>query len=217
MIRHIMFDFDGTIADTSVGIIRSMHYAYDKMDISHEREDIIQQTIGPPLEEMFRRLLDTSDEAVIKQAVKYFRQRYSTEGIKELRMYPGVNEVLEGLQSAGKKLYIVTSKPEAFVHDICIEYNILDYFTQITGVSLSDNKLSKAERMGILMQKNNITSDNGVMVGDRPEDAEAAAVNSVRCIGVLYGFGRKEELENAGCIRTINRIIELPQIVAETF
>lgn len=215
MIRHVMFDFDGTIADTSEGIIRSMHYAYDKMDIPREKEEIIRETIGPPLEEMFRLLLHTSDEAVINHAVKYFRERYSSEGVRELHMYPDVHEVLEGLYRTGKKMYIVTSKPEAFVYDICKEYGIIDYFTEITGVALSGNKLSKAERMGKLMQKYGITSNNGVMVGDRPEDAKAAAYNCVECIGVLYGFGRKNELENAGCIRLIHRVPDLLQAIDE--
>lgn len=217
MIQHVMFDFDGTIADTSEGIIRSMNFAYDKMGLPHEKDEVIQSVIGPPLEEMFRLLLGRPDEGVINQAVKYFRERYSSEGVRELCIYPDVHEVLEALQSAGKKIYIVTSKPEVFVHDICKEHEILDYFTDVTGVVLSGNKLSKAERMRILIQKYGITSDNGIMVGDRPEDAEAAAANHIGCIGVLYGFGSKEELENAGCIRTINRVLDLLQIVVETF
>ena len=80
-IQHIMFDFDGTLADTSEGIIRSMHYAYDKLHLQHEPDERIQCMIGPPLEEMFSLLLHTEDGNYIKEAVTYFRERYAEQGV----------------------------------------------------------------------------------------------------------------------------------------
>ena len=208
-IQHIMFDFDGTLADTSEGIIRSMHYAYDKLHLQHETDTKIRSVIGPPLQEMFSVLLHTEDKEYIKEAVTCFRERYAKQGVKELCLYPQVKATLRSLQEKGFKLYIVTSKPEKFVHEICGEQKIKEYFTAITGVSTETQSLSKTERMRELMETYGITKENGIMVGDRPEDARASHYNSVVCIGVTYGFGKREELKDAGCVKQLDEFSDL--------
>lgn len=213
--QHIMFDFDGTLADTSEGIIRSMHYAYDKLSLQHESDEKIKNIIGPPLEEMFSVLLHTEDKNYIKQAVVYFRERYAKQGLKELCLYPQVEQTLKKLKECGYKLYIVTSKPEKFVHEICEEQGIKEYFTAITGVPTVKPSMSKAERMRGLMELYNITKENGIMVGDRPEDAHAAGKNGISCFGVSYGFGKAEELTKAGCIKILNEFGTLLYAVEE--
>lgn len=209
-IEHMMFDFDGTIADTSEGIIRSMHYAYDKLHLRHEPDERIQNMIGPPLEDMFSSLLHTADKGYIKKAVSHFRERYAKQGVKELCLYPQVKETLRSFHEEGFKLYIVTSKPEKFVNEICEEQKIKEYFSAITGVSVERQSLSKSERMRELMEIYGITKENGIMVGDRPEDVDAAGQNAVTCIGVTYGFGKKEELKDAGCVRLLDKFSDLP-------
>ena len=208
-IQNIMFDFDGTLADTSEGIIRSMHYAYDKLHLQHEPDERIQCMIGPPLEEMFSLLLHTEDGNYIKEAVTYFRERYAEQGVKELCLYPEVKQSLRNLSERGYKLYIVTSKPEKFVHTICMEHCIKEYFTAVTGVSTEKRSLSKAARMHELMELYGITKENGIMVGDRPEDVHAAQKNGISCICVSYGFGKAEELSKAGCTDILNGFGEL--------
>lgn len=212
-IEHIMLDFDGTIADTSEGIVSSMHYAYDKLGIKREKDDTIRNIIGPPLEQMFSKLLDTDDGLYIKKCVVLFRERYAQKGIRELRLYDGVKETLKELSESGIKLYIVTSKPEEFVIDICREQGIYEYFTGITGVSKVKISPSKSKRMSLLMENYKITPDNGIMVGDRPEDAIASSENNVECIGALYGFGKKNELSEKGCEKFINAFSELRKII----
>lgn len=212
-IEHIMFDFDGTLADTSEGIIRSMHYAFDRLQAEREKDETIRNMIGPPLEEMFEALLHTRDGAYIKKAVTYFRERYAKEGVRELSLYPGVIETLSALRAKECRLYIVSSKPQRFVQEICREHGIDVYFSGVTGVSTEEKSLSKAERMGILMRDHGITADNGIMVGDRPEDAKAAAKNGVSCVGAAYGFGRREDLEQTGCAYVIDELQGLLQLI----
>ena len=208
-IRHIMFDFDGTLADTSEGIVHSIHYAYDKLQLGHVSDAAIRNVIGPPLEEMFSILLNTDDGAFIRQAVFYFRERYAKEGVWELCLYPEVINTLSCLKEKDINLYIVTSKPEKFVYDICNKQDVLKFFTAINGVPLKEKGLSKAQRMKRLMAGYGITCKNGIMVGDRPEDAWAAEKNGIHCIGVTYGFGKEEELIAAGCIRVIKTLNDL--------
>lgn len=201
--------FDGTLADTSEGILQSMHYAYSKLQLEQESDMVIRGTIGPPLEEMFSMLLHTKDAERIGQAVSYFRERYAKEGINELCLYPGVKQTLSILKEKDINMYIVTSKPEKYVNNICKKQGIYEYFSDITGLSSEGGSLPKAERMKCLMIKYGITAQNGIMVGDRPEDAWAAKKNSIPCIGVTYGFGEQNDLKKAGCIKLVDTISDI--------
>lgn len=213
MIQHMMFDFDGTLADTSEGIIKSMHYAFDQLKIPRVEDQAIADTIGAPLEDMFAMLLKIDDEVYIKNCVELFRERYRSKGIQELSLYPGVKETLKQLIRKGKKLYIVTSKPEVFVKQICEANGVLECFLDITGVSLEKVSLSKGQRMKEIMSKYDMTPDNAVMVGDRPEDAIAAKENQVPCIGLEYGFSTKDNLIQAGCVKTGSSFSQLLELI----
>ncbi len=214
MIQHIMFDFDGTLADTSEGIINSMHYAFDKLGVPRIKDSEIADSIGPPLEEMLKKLLRTDNQEYIRNGITFFRERYGIQGLKELKLYPDVYHTLLQLQSKGKSLYIVTSKPEVFVKQICEKFGILSFFTDITGVFVNESSMSKGKRMQLLMEKHEIDPTSAIMVGDRPEDAEAAAVNHVACIGMTYGFGREAELNMAGCTSLSDSITQLIGLIA---
>ena len=207
--KNLFFDFDGTIADTSEGIIKSMHYAFDKLHLGELSDERMRTLIGPTLEEIFEILTGNSDEEFLREAVKTFRERYSVQGVKELCLYPGVEETLRKLCDDGHKLYIVTSKPELFTKQICEEHGILKYFAGVTGTATDKRSLTKAERMGLLMEAEGISRDDVVMVGDRPEDARAAKANDVRCIGAAFGFGQVDELLACGCVEVIDAFDEL--------
>jgi len=215
MTQHIMFDFDGTLVDTSEGIIKSMHYAFDQMGVPRVEDCTIANVIGPPLEKMISILLHTEDNAYIKRAVSLFRERYSIHGVMELQLYPRVVSTLKELKSTGRKLYIVTSKPQIYVEEICRKYDILSCFSGITGVELLGNNLSKGDRMRLLMDKYSITPENAVMVGDRPEDAYAATQNKVECIGIGYGFSNEEDLKGAGCNKVLNYFEQLIEAITK--
>ena len=199
MIKHVLFDFDGTIADTSEGIVKCMHYAFDALGIDRTTDEAIRRIIGPPLEEMFQELLSTDDRRRIDRSVKLFRERYANEGIREMALYDDMRGVLYELAEKGLQLYIATSKPERFVREICEEHELDKLFVDISGVTVSGKSKSKSLRIGDLKEKYSMLSDEAVMVGDRAEDVEAAKNNGLECIGVLYGFGAKRDLNKAGC------------------
>lgn len=212
LFKNILFDFDGTLVDTSEGIIKSMHHAYDCLGYKRIKEEEIKAVIGPPLKDMFRQLLPEAVQAEIELGIKHFRERYSKFGVKEAELYPGVKEGLCSLRECGKKLYIVTSKPEAFVETIAKTNGIWEMFCEVTAVSMKGESESKATRMGKLLKKFNMSSEDTVMVGDRHEDVEAATANDVRCIGVEYGYDVVNRLESSGCwkiVKTFNGVCEI--------
>lgn len=213
VIQHIFFDFDGTLVDTREGIIKAMHYAFEQDGRERASDDEVRKLIGPPLNEMFEALWQTKDDETISRGVKLFREYYAEHGVDECCLYDGVPNMLRCLSAAGIKLYIVSSKPAVFIEKIAVRYDIKKYFTAMTAVGLQVKDLSKAERMGLLMKERNILPEEVVMVGDRPEDILAAKANSVRAVGVTYGFGTKDELIKAGCWKLVDELIEMEQLL----
>ena len=212
MVENILFDFDGTLVDTSEGIIKSMHYAYDCLGYARISDEKIKEVIGPPLPEMFRQLLPDMTDEQVEAGVRKFRERYSEHGVKEAQLYPGVLNGLKLLRKNSKNLFIVTSKPEVFVREICRRYGIDGLFQDMTATVVSGKSESKAVRLGKLMEKHGMSRENTVMVGDRHEDAEATQANGVRCIGVTYGYDTVSSLVKAGCWKlaeTFDRVCKI--------
>lgn len=196
--QYIFIDFDGTIADTSQGIINCIHHAFKKLGLVEAREENIKALIGPPLPELFRGLLGEVDNLLIEECVKIFRERYSEVGRMELSFYPDIIDLLKSLHQNGTKLYIITTKPQIYVDQIVEHFNIGNLFTYITGTELGMTKTQKTEQIERTMTKFGISKENVVMVGDRPEDIIAAVNNGIDSIGIAYGFGKEEELTKAG-------------------
>jgi phosphoglycolate phosphatase len=213
MIKNILFDFDGTLVDTSEGIIKCFNYALNKLGFAEVEPSEIIKLIGLPLENMFVRLFDDNNPDLISSAVSYFRERYSTRGLLELNLYDGVEETLQYFWFHNIGLYIATSKPLAFTQTICNNLNINKYFHYITGVELSGISPSKTERIKCVLDKFSLKQIETVMVGDRAEDVISARDSFISSIGVLYGFGSKEELINAGCNWLVDNFRELKQII----
>jgi len=212
---NIMFDFDGTLVDTSEGIIKCMHYAFDKLHRERVSDDEIQQIIGPPLNEMCRILLRTTDDEIISKAVFYFRERYAKEGLNELQLYPGVREMIRSLKSLDKSILIVTSKPTQYTEIILNDFKIKEYFDEINGVELHEKSLSKSERLMNLINEKKMDRKSVVMVGDRPEDMLAAKFSNVFSIGVTYGYGREEDLIREGACKIFNTVYEVEKFLEE--
>lgn len=209
----IIFDFDGTLVDTSLGIINCMHYAFDKLKKERLDDEVIQQTIGPPLNKMFEILFNSTDEVLISEAVFHFRERYAKEGLIELKLYPDVIELLQNLKVSNKNIFIVTSKPTYYTEMILKNLKIKQFFNDINGVELHQKSLSKSERLTNLINEKRLNKKSIVMIGDRQEDIFAAEANNIFSIGVTYGFGIKEDLQKAGASKILNNIIEINQFL----
>jgi len=209
MINNIIFDFDGTLVDTSEGIIKSMHYAFDKLNIPRVTDQEIRGVIGPPLPRMLEILLKTNDDELVLKCTNYFRERYSNDGLRELEMYPGVSETLINLYEEDINLYIVTSKPHMFVIDITEKLQMINYFKDISGIMINGKDLNKANRIERLVNKHELIKEETIMVGDRCEDIIAAKYNDIKCIGVNYGYGKNKDLLEEGACLTINSLKDI--------
>ena len=190
----VIFDLDGTVMDTSTGVIRSVQYALRGMGLPDDDMERIRRFIGPPLHEAFVEFYGMSD-ADAAEAVRLYRVRYADVGVLEYTPYPGMLALIREIRAAGMKVGIATGKPEKFTRVILKDAGIEDCVDMLVTPSLSDKKQDKPGMVRAIMDA---CGENAVMVGDRRFDMEGAVANGIDCIGVLQGFGGRQELEESG-------------------
>ena len=192
-ISTVLFDLDGTITDSGSGIINSVKYALKKAGRKIPPEDELRKFIGPPLQEQFMKCCG------IEEKVALYREYYQEEGIFDNRVYDGVMEMLKTLKEAGLKIVMATSKPEKFAKMIAEHFGFAKYFDLIGGACMDGARTKKQEVIQYVLEQCKEKDREKIrMVGDRCYDIEGANREGIRAIGVLYGYGSKEELEEAG-------------------
>lgn len=211
--KYIFWDLDGTISDSAPGIVNSVTYALERMGTEAPDKEKLKKFVGPPLAESFSQYIGYSPEQT-EQAVKYFREYYQEKGINENEMYIGIEELLIKLRKAGYICVVATSKPEPFAKTILKRYGIDGYFQYIAGSTIDETRTKKDEVIAYALETCKINDKTQVvMIGDRSHDVIGAKKNGLDCIGVLYGYGDRQELEEAGIIAIASDLIELGDIL----
>lgn len=208
----VLLDFDGTIADTGEGIFSSVRYAIEAMGFDPLPEEIIHTFIGPPIFSSFRRELNLSDEDSAK-AVEKYRERYVEDGIYKLKVYDGLEKLMNDMKKSGIKLAIASSKPENFIVKI-LEFlksdNLFDYISAPENDKAPESKTALVERA---VSRLGIDKSRAVMIGDRYFDIDGANGAGIDSIGVTFGFGSKEELQNAGATFIAENVDDIRKII----
>ena len=198
MYKTVLFDLDGTLTDPGLGITNSVMYALEKFGIKVEDRTSLYKFIGPPLKESYAKYYHLSDED-INRAVVYYREYFSEKGIFENILYDGITEVLDWIKSSGRKIILATSKPDKFAIEILEHFGIDQYFDFVAAATMDETRTDKAEVIAYAIESCNITDlQSTVMVGDRENDILGAKTFGIDSIGVLYGYGDMEELQDAG-------------------
>ncbi|MBR2481800.1 MAG: HAD family hydrolase [Oscillospiraceae bacterium] len=192
----ILFDLDGTLTDPKEGITKSVAYALQHLGIQVNDLDSLICYIGPPLAVSFPEYHGIS-EADTPTAVAKYRERFSDVGWAENVVYEGIEQLLAALKKAGKTLLVATSKPEVFAVRILEHFGLASYFDMICGAPMHAPKgHGKADVIRDALERAKVTElSDAVMVGDRLHDVEGAHRVGLPCIGVLYGYGDREEME----------------------
>ncbi|HEL2146647.1 TPA: HAD family hydrolase [Streptococcus suis] len=215
MYQTILFDLDGTLTDSGQGILNSVAYALEKMGIEEPDTANLNRFIGPPLYESFSRFYQLSPEDT-QSTVDAFRVYFKEKGMFENQLYPGIIPLLEELRTAGKTLVIATSKPEIFAKQILEHFGIAHYFDVIAGASLDSSRISKADVIGYAINQLEAFPKHAVMIGDREHDIEGARRHQLPAIGVLYGYGSKQEFEKAGATMIVETVQDLKKVLLTT-
>lgn len=195
MFDTIFFDLDGTLTDSAPGILNAVRFALEGAGMPVPPEQELMRFIGPPLTTEFQAAFGISGEeaaGLVRRFQVYFRK----DGMFENRVYDGVPDMLERVLSSGLRTAVTTSKPEVFARTILDHFGLSKYFTVIVGSELDEkNRATKAEVVAQALTA--LAPARALLVGDRCHDVEGAHANGIPCLGVLYGYGSREELSEA--------------------
>ncbi|HEX8776880.1 MAG TPA: HAD hydrolase-like protein [Rhodanobacter sp.] len=203
-----LFDLDGTLIDSEPGITACIRHALAKLGVPAPAD--LRPWIGPPLRHSFAPLLGHDAER-IEAAVDYYHERFATLGWREHAVYPGIAAAIGRLQAAGHAMAVVTSKPERHARPIIEHLPFGKAFARLYGPDPCSPHSEKASMIAAALADFGASPGQAAMIGDRRFDVEGAVANRVRGIGVLWGFGSREELELAGA----HELARDPQHLAE--
>ena len=195
-VEVVLFDLDETITESAGGIVASYQHALTGFGLSPSDAEI-RRWIGPPLVEGFAGL-GVADER-LEEAVTRYREYFSTTGILENRLYPGVDQTLVALAAAGLRIGLAASKLTEYAERILDDLGVAAHFEVIVGSTRDGTRLQKEDILGYALTKlGGPDPSRAAMVGDREHDIYAAVVHQVHPIGVTWGYGSVEELRAAG-------------------
>lgn len=213
MYKNILFDLDGTLTDPGIGITNSIMYALRKIGKEVMEREALYKFIGPPLMDSFQKYCGLSEEES-ELAIKYYREYFKQYGLYENEVYAGVENMLKVLQSRQKKLIVATSKPEQFAIEILKHFHLYDHFDFVAGATMDATRNKKEDVISYALENCKITDLSSViMIGDREHDIMGAKQRGIDSIGVLYGYGSLEELENAGAMYIVEKPDEIVGII----
>ena len=215
--QYILFDLDGTITESAPGILNSVRYALKKMGFSIRDEEELLQFIGPPLVDSMNKYYGMNEEQA-EQAVVFYREYFSQKGMFENSVYEGIEESLKILSESGKKLAIATSKPKVYSVRIVEHFGLADKFEKICGASMDKSRNEKAGVIRYTLEMLGIPDEEKasvLMVGDRRHDIIGAKQNGLDSMGVLYGYGNRNELEEAGADYIAESAMDVAKIILQ--
>ena len=206
MAPALFFDLDGTLTDPKPGITGCIQYALEKLGKPVPSKDELEWCIGPPLQENFATL---AGEDLAWRGVELYRERYGDVGLFENEVYDGIPEVLETLADQGAHLFVASSKPKVYVDRILDHFDLTRHFERVYGSELDGTNTDKRDLLAVALADTGIHPSETTMIGDRAHDAIGAAHNAMDFVGVLYGYGSREELEDEATTRFVHAPREL--------
>ena len=205
----LIFDLDGTLTDSSEGILRSIQYSLSKSGIEESDLQKLRPFLVAPPEETFTRLYGLSNEEV-RKTMKHYQDRYLKKGIFEQSLYPGIYELLKQLKSDGYRLAVGTSRNMKHTATILRFLDIQRFFDAV-GAKDEDGRLrTKADVLNSLLGYMGLSSAKStcVFIGDSRRDIEEARQAGVPTIAAAWGYGSKQDLRNAGATHIVDTLQE---------
>ena len=215
MKKYILFDLDGTLTDSAPGIMNSFRYALKHYNLPDQTDEELKRYVGPPLMESFSRYFGF-DEKKSAEAVNVYREYFAEKGLLENEVYEGIPEALERLKSEGFILAVSTSKPEVYAKRIIEHFKLDMFFETVCGIPLGDEHMTKAAVIAQTLERLGIRdTDSVLMVGDRDYDVKGARRNGIECLGVLFGYGGRDELVSAGAVACAETPKEMSELICK--
>ncbi|MBO4366145.1 MAG: HAD hydrolase-like protein [Clostridia bacterium] len=194
----LFFDLDGTLADTTEGVLNGVRYALENMGRPVPSPEELRPFMGPPLTESFERFTGMSPEDA-KRAEDLYRVYYRDKGIFETKEYPGMRELLQTLKDTPYRMAVATSKLEPNALNVLGSFGYLPFFETVSG-STKDGSVSSKTDVILQAQRRMDCGDPSaiLMIGDRKYDILGAHALGLAAAGIYTGTADDKELEDAG-------------------
>jgi phosphoglycolate phosphatase len=213
--RALLFDLDGTLTDNFEGIANCIRHALTHLGVPHPDPDALRACVGPPLRETLPRFLGSNDAATTERAITLYRERFSELGWRENVVYAGVPDMLAAAALVSPRVYLCTTKPQVYAEKIVAHFGLAGFLAGVYGTSLDGRFDDKADLLAHLLAREHLEGGHCLMIGDRRHDMRAAQRNGARTIGVLWGYGSRSELMEAGAEALLASPAEFSRGLAE--
>jgi phosphoglycolate phosphatase len=204
----LLVDLDGTLTDPAEGIIGCFRLALEALGRIPPPAAELTWIIGPPLRGCFAEALDGEGDP--EEALKIYRDRYSTEGLFEAVVYDGVKETLDDLRAEGMRLFLCTAKPLVYAQRILRHFDLEHHFDAAYGDELGGRFQDKADLVAHILKIEGLEAEDCCMWGDRKHDVIAARRHGIPTIGALWGYGGADELRAAGAAALCESPSQIP-------
>lgn len=207
----LLFDLDGTLTESGPGIVNAVEYTLQKYGIEEPDKEKHKRFIGPPLKVSFMKYYGFTEENVA-EAIAVFRSYYHEKGIYENSAYPGVQQMLADLSEMGYRLAVATSKARPMAEIVIPRFGLADHLEGIYAAEMDGRYNKKSEVIAHAMEEMGVTDRSKVlMIGDREHDIIGAKACGIDSMGVLYGYGSREELEAAGADYIVDTVEDVTE------
>lgn len=206
--KYLLFDLDGTVADSGAGVFHSAIHAMNTMGVTPPDMDTMAKFLGPPLRYSFITYAGISEDKV-DEAIRLYRENYAVEGVYKSTLFDGAREFFAAAEAAGKKMYIASAKPLPFVETVLDFLGIRRFFSGVSAADFKVAHLSKAEIVARAIAMTGADKSECLMIGDRCFDVEGAHDNGIDCVGIVNSSPFREELWQSGAINVANDFFEL--------
>lgn len=209
MIKYLLFDFDGTLFNTSPGILNCMKSVVKEYNVTKFSLEDLHLCIGPPISWTFETLFGIPKETV-PEAIQFYRKQYNAGEIFNIIPYEGMEECLKKLHQDGYFLSVCSSKPKVACEKILNKFHWEQYFDDICGAIPEAKIESKEDVLEDFFKKHpNADSNNTILIGDTKYDALGAKNFHMGFLAVDYGFGSVEEMKEIGANAIVSSPVEV--------
>lgn len=192
----VIFDLDGTLMDTSIGVLKSVKYTINQMKFEELTDDELKSFIGPPIQHSFKQKYSLDDDKTNEAAI-IFRNAYKEKYLYDATIFAGIIELLSYLRKNNILTMIATYKREDYTLMLLEHFELVKHFDFIKGSDM-EGKLTKADIVNLCIDESGEDKNKIVLVGDTYHDAIGAKEAGIDFVAVTYGFGFKkgEQVEN---------------------
>ncbi len=210
----VLFDFDGTVADTGEGIFLCVRHAIEVHGLEQPSDEEIRKFIGPPMIISYHKLYPQLSDDEVQSLMQSYREKYAKDGLHKYKLYDGIIELLQKLNKNGVKTAVASSKPQEALWNVIKAGGIEKYFDCIVGAGKNYTDSDKATIVEEAIRQTGVKDKSRVlMVGDRKYDIVGAHKAGIACAAVLFGYGSREEFDEYKADYVVESFKELENLV----